>query len=381
MFVYDRTIGWSKEWEVITGVQASEGVWSADKTFPPYAAPITKKRDRATECLHSLVDDGFLRRTKSGKFYRYALNLDPMKIPKRLQEAMKSGSCDPVSGHTCDPVSGHVSDPVSGHKEYPSRRVSKGEEESAPRPTASSALPTLREQKFEIETAMLDIKAKSKLRSASPTKGKFARRANDDGTGTGFVPYRNALPALLRSLHAEHFPSEEMATIPYLSLNILHQYATNWTLARKTGEFMDFLTWIFMNWTALGAGVFAWMKDFPPSPSVRIITSAKLRGFIEEAFLDREKWDRWRNMNDYERRVQHLVSNRGMTQEKAEFTARKETGFRDEMKSLEEERRMIQVLAARSMQAIEQERITLAKQKRNQGKQPLKQTEGSFGKF
>lgn len=81
MFVYDRTLGWGKEWEVITRDQACGGVWSRDG-LKPYAAPITRNRNRACTVLARLVAKGFLRRKAKGRFFMYSLNLDRVIPPK-----------------------------------------------------------------------------------------------------------------------------------------------------------------------------------------------------------------------------------------------------------------------------------------------------------
>src|SRR5579871_6898028 len=101
-------------------------------------------------------------------------------------------------------------------------------------------------------------------------------------------------------------------------------------------------------------------------------------------FLKIGKTALWRQMNDFERLVHHLVHNRGMEQTKAEEFAKRRLGVEDEMKKLKDARREIEVLAARSQQAISQERATLARQRRASGnsqRKPLKEVEGSFGKF
>jgi hypothetical protein len=174
----------------------------------------------------------------------------------------------------------------------------------------------------------------------------------------------------------------KFAPLAFLSVNILHQYATNWTLARKEGEFMDYLEWVFINWSALGAGVFNWMKDFPPAPSVRILTNSKLRTYIEEAYQTKEQWESWRKLNEVDRRIQFLVNRRGMDRVEAEKQARKELGYKDEAKRLAQERKNIEILAARAQQAIDNERAALSRQKRKQAtSKAMKPTEGSFGKF
>ena len=84
MFVYDRTLGWDKEWEIITRDQACRGVWSQDG-LKLYAPPISKDRNRACSVLKRLIAKGFLLRKAKGKFFMYALNLD--YLPSRLRQS------------------------------------------------------------------------------------------------------------------------------------------------------------------------------------------------------------------------------------------------------------------------------------------------------
>jgi hypothetical protein len=230
-----------------------------------------------------------------------------------------------------------------------------------------------------MKSTVVRVSALSKARHvADSSKGRFARRAN-----SGFVPLLKAFPAVWRLMHKEHFPEFAVSPADRLSWTILHQYALNWTKVREDGEFMDYLGWVFANWSALGAGVFGWMNDFPNTPSIRILTNAKLRTYIEEAYTEKERLARWRTMDEFERMVHHLVHKRGMDKEKAEELARKRTGFVDQMKELKKERELVAAMAQRSQQAIQQEREALSRQRRAPvtKRGPLKQGEGSFGKF
>lgn len=377
LFVYDRTLGWGKEWEVITGKQAAKGV---RKGSASYAAHISKNRSRSMSCLATLVKGGFLRSKKQGQARAYALNLEHMK---------KGGKPAPISSQPPAPDSSHAPAPVSSHKEYPKERVPKGQEErpqavalreggehseEEPNPPSQA-----QEDAARMKSTVLRVKARSQERQrADAAEGKFARCAN-----SGFVPYRAALPAVWRLKTKQHFPDFAVSPMSKLSLTIFHQYALNWTKARESGEFMEYLEWVFANWRALGAGVFGWMQDFPNTPSVRILTNAKLRTYIEEAYVEREQLARWRKMSEVERNVEHLVHKRGMDRDKATEIVRKRLGYEDELKKLKDAKRDIEVMAHNAQQAIEHERIALSRQRRAEAKvrKPLKQTEGTFGEF
>ena len=374
MYLYDRTIGWGKEWEAITLEHAYLGVWNEDQT-ENWGAPIASNKARASELLKTLVEKGYVYKRKRGCFSEYSLNLDTMKVPKRLKICTQErGDTSVVFGVTHFEETGDTS---------VTQRVSSIKEEIFDKKKSrhNGVVAGLREgdSLSEIRYATSVVVQKSKeSREKKKRKGVFVRRANE-----GFVPFRGTLPLIWADMHREYFPSFPCGPIPHLSLNIVHSYALAWTNNRPAGEFMDYLTWVFQNWAALGAGVFSWMSDFPLTPSYKIITSKKLRGFIEEAYQKKEMWDAWRKMDEIERKVYHLVNVRGMDHDKATKIAEREAGYADQLKDLAKAKKEIQIMSERAEQVMRAEREALAKQKKNLTKEvkPLVQVEGDFGKW
>lgn len=103
MFVLDRTLGWSKEWERITFAQCAEGIWSEEGKC--YAAPFASNRIRAGQTIKKLVERGVLLTKKSkrigdtAKIYKINTAWKPdkaMKIPQRLLNNIENDQEAPV---------------------------------------------------------------------------------------------------------------------------------------------------------------------------------------------------------------------------------------------------------------------------------------------
>ena len=368
LFVYDRTIGWGKQWEAITQKQTSEGVYSPEGEC--WAAPISTNATRARDALHSLVEKGYIFRQKYGqKSWKYSLNID-MKIPKKDKfERRNRGRYRNFSGDGIVNFLGTV----PSHKEIYKGREAKDKSCACPRQSQVDG-----NGKIEAEEIIRKVIVLSEEKMQRRKKsGKFERSAN--GTQSGFVPFRTGLLAVWKDFHKKYFDSMGAAAIDAVSLRILHLYAKNWTNLRESGEFLEFLEWVFQNWQMLRAGPFSWMADFPLAPSIRIITSSKLKQYIEEAHRKKEWWDKWRAMDEFERKVEHLVTMKGMDRQKAEEIAKKETGFKEEIKALKEERRKLELTALRTKQAYTQG--TLNTQHNNNNRSRLTDAEGDFGKW
>lgn len=374
LFVYDRTIGWGKKWETITQRHLSQGVYSPEGDC--WASPVSSNATRARTALLSLVEKGYvLRQQASPKVLKYALNLE-MKVPKRVRK------CDQNEGRYRNEngdgiVTKMGTEPY--HKEiyYKGRRT---KEELRACETLAD-FPDQKTQKAEAEFVVERVMVASrKRRDLKKRSGTFERRSN--GEESGFVPYRTGLELVWKDFHKKYFPEAGGSAIDSLSLKIFHCYAKNWTHLRNSGEFLDFLEWVFQNWTTLKAGPFSWIQDFPLCPSVKIIVSNKLKNYIEEAYRKKEWWDRWRAMDEFERRVEQLVTMKGVDREKATQIAKRETGFSDQLEVLKEERRKLELTALRVKQAYSQGREAMRRQaERLNGNNVnrVQNTEGDFG--
>jgi len=425
-FVFDRTIGWSKEWEVITRDQAAEGVWDFE-TGKCYAAPITKNKGEASAVLTRLVERGFLKREKVGKFNKYSLNLS-MKIGKKRKTDPETGALLPVElqralpkraraeansssdgavfdesegadfrlngGRISASPEGRISAPKEkeNNKRVNSNRIAvlpsskpcrSGEENPERENPPFQKIEKSNAEKIAEAQAVTDrVQSSSRERRAAKIKNGIFRR-NLHGVQSGFVPHMKGLVVAWHDLTLEHFDNAQPTTTSVTHASALYQYALSWTKARKEGEFMDYLKWIFERWDAFRVSVFSWMKDFPITPSITLVTSKKMRHKFEEAYQERETLDRWVKLDETEKRIEVLVRKHGMDRESATAKARKETGWRDEMKLLKTEARKIEIMRQNAMTEIDvktQAVMNLEKKlKSEKAPKSLKPTEGTFG--
>lgn len=330
LFVYDRTLGWGKEWERITMDQCSGGIYGSDGQC--YAAPFTSCRKRASEVLRSLIDIGLLRVEYRGKDRagRYAINFnwrietDGMKLPKRLKDG---GENAPLIGAETPLSMGAKTPLLRGGKE----RVVNNNTTDADRVRGDS--------RREIEETILQVKFRSRTRAASKkADGRFHR-----SDASGFVPTRAALAVAWRELWLQHYTDTPLEPLAASSRAILHGYWKSWVESRTTGEFSDYLEWLFTNWNAIRVGTFSWMTSYPKAPAIRMIVSAKLRPYLEEAYREKEAIAIWRKLEPHERKMRELVEN-GMDPDKAQEVVEREFATKKELAELGQARKRLNIM-------------------------------------
>lgn len=332
LFIYDRTLGWGKEWERITMDQCSQGVISDEGVC--YAAPFTSCRKRAAATLTALFDAGAIRRgpASADKSRRYALNFDykpNMQLPKRLKHG--GGTAPYVGAETP-----HTLGAETPHQREEEIRVTKEKSLVAASDHQSAGATDSRD---ELEIAITKVRSRSKSRASEKSKAGRALRKD----GSGILPTKTALAAMWRSLWMEHFPDLALDAPPQISLHILWQYSKKWTEARKAGEFADYLAWLFENWNAVRLGSFSWMAGAPKAPALRLIVSAKLRAYFEEAYRDKETVALWRKLEPHERRLNELVES-GMDPDKARESVEKEFASKKELVELHKARQRMSAM-------------------------------------
>lgn len=332
LFVYDRTLGWGKEWERITMDQCVQGIVSEEGVR--YAAPFTSCRKRASLVFKSLVQLGALRTEKIGwdRASRYALNFDwtpEMQLPKRLRNG--NGS-DNGGGNA--PLDRGGNAPLMGAETPRYKRVEVKRSEKGRVASASA-----REGRGELEMAVVEVRKRSKDKSALKKMQGRPLRAN----GTGFLPNKNRIPLFWKDLWIEYFPGEQLDPMTLASQQILWQYWKKWTEARSEGEFLDYLTWVFQYWNTIRIGSFAWMQSFPKVPALRMLTSGKLRVFFEEAYRERQTVETLSKLQPHERKLRELVEG-GMAPEHAQEIVDREFASRREAKELRAARDRLAVM-------------------------------------
>ena len=325
LFVYDRTLGWGKEWERITMDHCSQGVIGSDGTC--YAAPFTSCRKRAAEVMLSLVELGILRSDsrENDRAKRYALNFDwtpsTLKLPNRLKDG---GGTTAMIG---------VEPPLKKRAEPPRLREENKDIEIKETTDASVR------GRQEIEEVILNVKVRSRKRATlRQADGRYIRHDQ-----SGFLPSRPALIITWRELWLRFFSDVALEPMPKASVAILHTYWKNWVEGRNEGEFIDYLEWLFDNWNALRVGSFAWMTNYPKAPALRMIVSGKLRPYYEEAYREKEAIAIWRKLEPHERRIRDLVEN-GMDPDKAQEVVEREFGTKRELAELAKARQRMGIM-------------------------------------
>lgn len=375
LFIYDRTLGWGKKWERITGKHFCKGVWSDEKC---YASPISTNRGYVLGVLSDLIERGAVVRERTGNSYKYCLNLEwkpKMKIPKRI----KQDKTVPIVVQEVLQKWDSESVPIVVQQ----REIKNKRDNSVT--VAPSGADKVGETLIEMEKAVRLRTKKSAERTCrlmSGKGGKYERCAN--GEKSGFVPSRSSLPEIWRFLFNDSYPKGKLPPVAKASLTILHRYSVEWTKARDEGEFLDYLSWVFENWKALKELCFYWMSDYPDSPSINIMVNAKIRHKIEDAYNEQEEVKRWRSLEEWERKYERLIG-KGMDHDKAEAIAKREVGYKDAKDELRREKELIEKLRSKLESEALKAGISveefMSRQEEKKNNRAINNEEGSFGEF
>lgn len=356
LFVYDRTFGWNKRFERITLDQFSKGVWSSPESGNEqaeqqarvcYAAPFTRDRTSASRIIRDLTERGVLIVThesrRSGNAKLYALNVDwnptstentLMKLPKRLKQpnSVKRRVESDEGGidfNTDDSIDSNTLDSI----DFNTQRETKEEEKQ------NDKIPNAGGVRVEVEKSIRSIKAKSKKRLLD--KSQAGRMLRSDATG--FHPTKAALTLVWRDLFSTHFPNEPISEMTAATRTILWNYWKTWTLARKSGEFREYLDWLFECWNSIRVGTFSWMDDCPKVPQARIIVNGKLRVMLEETYQHKDRLREWSKLEPSERAFKRLVEDQGMDRDAATKIVQREHASATELRRIREERAKLKI--------------------------------------
>lgn len=341
LFVFDRTVGWGKEWERISRGQCVYGI--EDANGKRVATGFASNESRAGAILKRLVDLGMLRasatQSSTDRSRLYALNPD-MKFPKNKAEKRDRGGQKCIS-------EGDTSVSLRGTEVSPSNKSSKKKEvsqrEERPQPSATEGSPE--EAIVELERRTVAVRARSRKRKVEQAdRGKKVR-----DNKTGFVPTRAAARKKWQLLLDEYFPEEHYPAWPPRLESAVVGYAKVWTEARRSGEFYDYLEFVFRYWRQIRVSGFGWMARCPSFPIAELFVSAKLRSIFEIAYAEREKIERMALLNEFDRRVEEVVE-KGVDRDVARDQVRQEFGFRDEEKRLKKMKYDIVTLTERMQQ-------------------------------
>ena len=329
VFIFDRTISWSKGEERIRLSHFDVGVWSKGICVAP---PVKAGRRTIQRALLYLLKEGYISRSRrnSNEAFNYKI-LWPMKTPKRLKETEKGGT---GGCHPCHP---RVS-PVSPHKDTTYKVEDNPSDLNTVKDSATPS-PSSEDSKEDIEKGLEQTVVRSRSRrAAKESKGYYLQPASRKG----FVPTCEAIRALWGSHHQSYFPKLRCAGLPDKSIYALRTYARSWAATTTTHEWTEFLQWVFENWNIIRNTSLKWMRDCPPTPEPFLVANSKMRKALEGAWQEREQLDELRKLTPRDREVAYLVS-KGMDLEFAEKIATEIATLTEDRKALARERALLTI--------------------------------------
>ena len=123
-FVLDRTLGWGKEWEVITYPQLTDGVKSRDGKI--ICRGLKMGAATARRVMVSLVEKGVILREEICGGYKYSLNYEwDMKEPKNKKQVNK-GLATPKGSKKQDKNPEYEQDYTDQNDQTPLIKMSRG---------------------------------------------------------------------------------------------------------------------------------------------------------------------------------------------------------------------------------------------------------------
>lgn len=317
LFVFDRTAGWGKEWEIITHKQFLEGVVGS-KDGKTYAGGLRMSKNTLLSSLEWLKENGILRQRPEGARSAYALNYEwnpeqtetmALARPKRLQTLQT----DPEKGANFEPSEGAKIEPSMGANFEPK------EENGEMLRQKGKGNPT--------DSRRADPELTEKLGQAK-AKGKASRKAKIIAWET-----TSALKAwhdLCRDLQPtlQHLATTDTDGV------ILHRYGKRWIKAgRTTEEWLSYLEWVIVRWTGIRSDQFDWMKASSPGvPSIRFFVRFSDR--FEQAYAGRSRIEYVAGLSTRDREIERLV-HKGMDREVAEKDVDGRLGLTREREAIE----------------------------------------------
>ena len=314
LFIFDRTAGWGKEWEVIPMRHFLKGVVSSEGII--YAPSLPFSESTIRRILRSLIDKGMLLK-RSGSLTRYSLNYEwkeDMKIPKRLQEKGKDSLNEAVTGDR----GGVMGDSDERSLVTPHKEKEKEEGKNRICADAPHHAPTRIETREELEHSLARIESKSQAKRSSKSDKGYCCRGKDGG----LVPNVEAMRIRWVDLHTKYFEDYPSVALPSKSLHMLRSYAKEWNTRNAGMEWVDFLEWVFKNWREVCSTSFRWMSNPPKAPLPSLVVSSKLRTFLEDAWRNRESLAKLYKLPPRERDIRFMMVDRGLSRELAEKMSR-----------------------------------------------------------
>jgi hypothetical protein len=302
-FVFDRTAGWGKEWEVIRTNHFLNGVVGTDGKV--YSTGLVITRPTLSKCLTALIARGAIRLRQDGRRKAYALNYEwnpdepqspqdmPLAKPKRLQGLQKVQPAGMENNFTKTPEMENYL-PLEGKISFHLDKKRKDKcyaKEKETQPIASRIGPATQGESLLAVAKLMD---KVSRESANKRQGKI--------NAWRFDSVHKAWHGLCLSLH----PDANHLAVTKTDCLILHKYGKRFvraSQARTNTEWLDYLAWLIERWHTIREAQFAWMKANSPSvPSIRFIV--KFSDRFEQAWADRQSLERMAGLSTREREVE-----------------------------------------------------------------------------
>lgn len=348
MMVFDRTLGWGKDWEGITYEHFIGGVWARDgKLIHPGTG---FKRKAVAKALASLIKKGALRTQPSEvhtQMIEYSLNYEwipdmKLTVPKRFRENQFPQSPQPVS--------------LKPQTSFPKKLKEEEKEDGTKQTTSADAeLAKPGEQKIETdfknETAIpeqVDVVGDALLRLNSEHAQRHAARLEKNELG------RAELMAIWQRAFTETFQQSLCVPLKVKDIGALRSYGKRWQGASVAGEssvtFGAFVDWSVRNWKVVLDTEMQWCKQPPALPAPLFLV--RFGEHFERAFAARDAVARRSEMTTHQRIVVGLMEG-GMTEAAAKEEADERTGAGKLRAKLEQEQ--AEVLRQRRVLEIERQ--------------------------
>jgi hypothetical protein len=355
LFVLDRTMGWGKEWEIVTCQQMQDGIYYQrdDGAVVEVAGGIGLSADRAQRLLTGLVERGVLRaRGTAGRARQLALNYEwtpdtDMKVsqrPKQLQRGLKVPKSTPVN-ITATPV--NITPPpryING------LRVAKQQDGNKRERTAA------RERG---EGRLAEVADTAAQRTRDKHAAKLSRLANADTLSLA------SLSSVWGAACAAAHSGESLPDVRQKDFLILQACMRRHSAGEHSVRFVPLLQWSVAQWRSIVSAYFRWMPDAPVLPEPRFFVRFIDRFLNAHSRL--EELERLQNMTTREQMVYHLTARKGMSQEAAEREVDEKLGLLRIKQDIEAERKKLQQLQSSSVEAVEsKQRLALMQREAKQ---------------
>jgi len=353
-FVFDRTVGWGKEWERIPLKHFTDGVYSEKGEM--YSPGCGVPRSTLMRRLAILVGGPLDRKGKN--HYRINFEWKPMNLrpPKRLQEDGDDEEKVP-EWDSSGPRVGPKKSP-SGTPNKSKRKICKRKNSHTPQDGGG-----MERLKKIIDAGM--------ERAVEKREQKLTKQRSKP------VPTLNGLRLCwdVAVEKANHLPISHTRT----DWVALQAYGKRWKKNNRDTPFAEYLEWLISHWKYLMAVHFKWMKQEPPplSPVSRFVI-AFAKNF-EKAWHERREIARKLKMTSREELIDRMIS-QGYPEEVAKQEADDRLGLTEQRAEIEKSRRKLDKAKWAAKTAEVEERRAAARKRRARPR-TQKQKAGPFGEW